>query len=76
MAFLACFAFFFVCMVLPSVISGFPYLWHPMWAVFLLIPAYHSLVGGINKAIGKKDDDEDKHQDVIDAEDVEIKDQD
>ncbi|MBQ6731176.1 MAG: helix-turn-helix domain-containing protein [Bacilli bacterium] len=78
MAFLACFAFFFVCMVLPAVISGFPYLWHPMWAVFLLIPAYHTLIGGINKAIGKKDDEEccDNDNDVIDAENVEVKDQD
>ena len=80
MAFLACFAFFFVCMVLPAVISGFPVLWHPMWVVFLAIPAFHSLCGGINKAVGKKIDDceccKKDNKDVIDAEDVEVKDQD
>ena len=80
MAFTACFAFFFVCMVLPAVIQGFPILWNPMWVVFLAIPAFHSLVGGINKAIGKKEDEcecckKDK-KDVIDAENVEVKDQD
>ena len=79
MAFLACFAFFFVCMVLPAVISGFPVLWHPMWVVFLAIPAFHSLCGGINKAVGKKNDDceccKKDNKDVIDAENVEVKDQ-
>ena len=79
MAFLACFAFFFVCMVLPAVISGFPVLWHPMWVVFLAIPAFHSLCGGINKAVGKKIDDceccKKDNKDVIDAENVEVKDQ-
>ena len=55
MAFLACFIFFFVCMVLPGTEAG---LWHPMWTVFLLIPVYHSICGSINKALGKKDDDE------------------
>ena len=52
MAFLACFIFFFVCMVYPG---G---LWHPMWVVFLTIPVYHSIVGSINKALGKSDEDE------------------
>ena len=52
MAFTACFVFFFVCMVIPG---G---LWHPMWVVFLAIPVYHSICGSINKAIGKKDEDE------------------
>ena len=83
MAFLACFAFFFVCMVLPAVIEGFPVLWHPMWAAFLLIPAYHTAVGAINRALGKKDEDDchdlhkykKKDKDIIDAEDVEVKDQ-
>ena len=28
-----------------------------MWVVFLAIPIYHSVVGTINKAIGKKEDD-------------------
>ena len=58
MAFLATFAFFFVSFFLPEVIPGMPYLWHPMWTVFLAIPAYHSCVGAINKALGKKDDDD------------------
>ena len=58
MAFVACFAFFFVSLFLPSVIPGMPYLWHPMWVVFLAIPAYHSTVGAINKAMGKPDEDD------------------
>ena len=52
MAFTACFIFFFTCMVAPGD------LWHPMWVVFLAIPAYHSIVGAINKALGKSDEDE------------------
>ncbi len=62
MAFVACFTFFFVSLFLPSVIPGMPYLWHPMWVVFLAIPAYHSIVGAINKVLGKeeeKDEDDD-----------------
>lgn len=55
MAFLSCFIFFFVCMVLPGTSAD---LWHPMWMVFLAIPVYHSIVGSINKALGKKDDEE------------------
>jgi len=55
MAFTACFVFFFVCMVLPGLSAS---LWHPMWVVFLAIPVYHSVVGSINKALGKKDDDD------------------
>ena len=55
MVFLACFVFFFVCMVLPGKDAN---LWHPMWAVFLAIPVYHSIVGSINKALGKKEEDE------------------
>ena len=38
------------------------HLWHPMWVVFLAIPAYHSIVGAINKVLGKeeeKDEDDD-----------------
>ena len=54
-AFICVFAFFFVCMVYPT---GY---WHPMWVVFLLIPAYHSLFGSLNKIRGKEEDeDEDK----------------
>ena len=55
MAFTACFVFFFVCIILPGTSSN---LWHPMWTVFLLIPVYYSIVGSINKALGKKDDEE------------------
>ena len=55
MTFTACFAFFFVCMFYPGFSAA---LWHPMWVVFLAIPAYHILMGSINKAIGKEDDDE------------------
>ncbi len=82
MAFTACFAFFFVCMMLPALIPGFPVLWHVMWVVFLAIPAFHSIVGSINKAMGKKEDEhcgnccKKDNKDVIDAENVEVKDQD
>ena len=62
MAFLATFSFFFVSWFLPQVISDMPYLWHPMWTVFLAIPAYHSCVGAINKALGKEDEDEKKEK--------------
>ena len=57
-AFISVFTFFFVSFFLPEVITGMPYLWHPMWLVFLAIPLYHSTVGSINKALGKKDDDD------------------
>ena len=62
MAFLATFSFFFVSWFLPQVITDMPYLWHPMWTVFLAIPAYHSCVGAINKALGKEDEDEKKEK--------------
>ena len=54
MPFLACFVFFFVCMVIPG---G---LWHPMWVVFLSIPVYYSITGSINKVLGKSDDEDEK----------------
>ena len=77
--FFCCFIFFLVCMFLPALIQGMPQLWHPMWVVFLAIPALHSLCGGINKAVGKKTDDceccKKDNKDVIDAENVEVKDQ-
>ena len=57
MAFLSLFVFFFVCMVLPGTSAN---LWHPMWTAFLAIPVYHSIVGSINKALGKKDEDEEE----------------
>ena len=57
-AFISVFTFFLVSFFLPEVIEGMPYLWHPMWLVFLAIPLYHSTVGSINKVIGKKDEDE------------------
>ena len=57
-AFISTFIFFFICLFLPTHVVGFPgNLWHPMWTVFLLIPVYHSIVGSINKAIGKKEED-------------------
>jgi len=39
--FLACFAFFFVCLWVPGTSA---HLWHPMWVVFLLIPVYYIMV--------------------------------
>ena len=74
--FLCCFAFFFVCMVYPVTNGNGQLLWHPMWAVFLGIPLYHTVVGVIRKAKGKDnvyvhccenndedDDDEDDEDD-------------
>ena len=57
MAFTACFVFFFVCMFYPGLSAS---LWHPMWVVFLAIPAYHITMGSINKALGKEDDEDEK----------------
>ena len=57
MAFTACFVFFFVTMVYPT---G---LWHPMWVVFLAIPVYHTLMGTVNKIMGKSDEDEEDEED-------------
>ena len=66
MAFVATFTFFFVSFFLPIALGSYgismPMLWHPMWVVFLAIPAYHSIVGAINKVLGKeeeKDEDDD-----------------
>jgi len=47
-AFVALFAFFFVCMVMPGLSSN---LWNPMWIVFLAIPIYYTIFGSIDKAI-------------------------
>lgn len=68
MAFLAIFTFFLVSFTLPVALGtyGNPMLWHPMWVVFLAIPAYHSVVGAINKVLGKKDEDEKEDEDEDD----------
>ena len=55
--FVALFSFFFVCMVCPGLSAK---LWHPMWVVFLIIPAYHSIFGTINKVRGKEEEDDDE----------------
>lgn len=57
MVFTALFVFFFVCLVIPGKEAE---LWHPMWLVFLSIPIYHIIVSAINKALNKKDEDDDK----------------
>ena len=54
-AFISLFVFFFVCLFIPGMSAN---LWHPMWTVFLFIPAYHVVCSSINKAIGKVDEDE------------------
>lgn len=56
MPFIAVFAFFFVCMIVPGMDAN---LWHPMWTVFLSIPVYYIITGSINKALNKEQDDED-----------------
>ena len=55
-AFIALFVFFFVCLFIPGLQAN---LWHPMWVVFLFIPAYHITCGSINKLLGKEEDDKD-----------------
>ena len=70
MAFVAIFTFFLVSFTLPVALGSYgifmPMYWHPMWVVFLAIPAYHSTVGAINKVLGKKDDDEKEDEDEDD----------
>ena len=68
MAFVAMFAFFLVSLTIPVALGtyGDPMLWHPMWVVFLAIPAYHSTVGAINKVLGKKEDDDKEDEDEDD----------
>lgn len=55
MAFIALFTYFFVNMFYPGMSAN---LWHPLWVIFLAIPAYHITCGSINKALGKSDEDE------------------
>ena len=55
MPFIAVFAFFFVCMVVPGQDAN---LWHPMWIVFLSVPIYYSLCSVFRKIVGKDDKDE------------------
>ena len=76
-AFVACFAFFFVCMVIPGTNAN---LWHPMWVVFLSIPLYHTIASitervkhfddavdvEIEKCVDKDDDDDDDCEDEDD----------
>ena len=75
MAFTAIFTFFLVCFTLPVALGtyGNPMLWHPMWVVFLAIPAYHSVVGAINKVLGKEEE-KDEDDDDDDPEDPDDKD--
>ena len=56
MVFIAIYVFFFVCMCLPGLEAN---LWHPMWAVFLAIPLYYSIVGTIHKITNRHVDDKD-----------------
>ena len=55
MPFIAVFAFFFVCMVVPGQDAN---LWHPMWLVFLSVPVYYCIVSVIKKIMGKEDEDD------------------
>ena len=57
MPFIAVFAFFFVCMVVPGQSAN---LWHPMWIVFLSIPVYYTLCSVIRKITSKEEDEKEK----------------
>ena len=68
--FLCCFTFFFVSMFLPRSLGVIDKeLWHPMWAVFLLIPVYYSIVEVFNKIAGKDIKDKVKDLGEVDIED-------
>ena len=60
MPFIAVFAFFFVCMVVPGQSAN---LWHPMWLVFLSVPVYYIIINIIRKAMGKSEEDEKEEDD-------------
>ena len=51
--FAAAFVFFFVCMWVPGLDAN---LWHPMWVVFLGIPAYYAIFGPIDALIKERKD--------------------
>lgn len=51
-AFLMCFIYFFLCMVIPGSDAN---LWHPLWVMFLSIPIYHILTSSITNALRKDD---------------------
>lgn len=74
MPFVSCFAFFFVCMVLPGLDAN---LWHIMWVVFLGIPVYYIIVNCIEKALNIRpldhDDDDDDGDDQFETRDDEDK---
>ena len=57
MPFIAVFAFFFVCMVVPGQDAN---LWHPMWIVFLSVPIYYTLCNIIRKAVSKEENEKDE----------------
>jgi len=50
--FICCFIFFFVCMVVPGMDAK---LWHPMWVVFLAIPAWYIFFGQVDHNYHKDD---------------------
>ena len=70
MAFTACFTYFFLCMWLPHYVSGLD-LWGKIWPIFLSIPVYHTMIGAINKIVGKKDEDDDEDEDDDDEDEDE-----
>lgn len=52
--FLVLFAYFLVSYLLPTFIAPMPYLWHPLWVLFLVIPLYYITFGGVDKALAIK----------------------
>ena len=66
MAFAATFTFFLVCWFIPQAFGIACVPWHPGWLIFFAIPVYHTCVGGINKALGKEDEDHKKDKDEDD----------
>lgn len=52
--FLVLFVYFLVSYLLPSFIASMPYLWHPLWVLFFIIPLYHITFSGVDKALSNK----------------------
>lgn len=52
--FICCAVFFFVCMVCPGTGAN---LWHPMWVIFFIIPAWYIFFSKVDRNYHKDDDE-------------------